>query len=326
MKFKRFPPILRWLSLLVLVALVAWYGHRHPELFAALGNLRASYLGMLVGLALAARLLRGQQFRLLASALGVKMGFWEAFGLVMCSSMYSYLAPGRPGLGAQAFYLKSKHDLSYAHFGSLAAASNLLQFLVAALAGLAACLVSQLAGRQAPPVLVVVLLVMLLLCLGGVGVLAVFANFAEHVPTRFLRSLCTRMGEGIRMFWQHPAVLAKVAALGIVTMGARVLALWVACAGVGLSVGLAPAISMFSLAWAGLLLPLTPGGLGVSEGAISAAGHLWGLPADTVALAAVLLRAAGVAVVLSAGGLSSWVMLRGVTGGESAATSPDSGA
>ncbi|MCD6416960.1 MAG: flippase-like domain-containing protein [Planctomycetes bacterium] len=314
MKLKRSIPVLKWSFLFALVALASWYGYRHPELFAALGNLRASYLAMLLGLVVAKRLAHGLRFRLLTSVLGLELGYWEAFGLVMSSSMYSSLAPGRAGLGAQALYLKKRHGLSYAHFASLVAASNLLGFLAAALIGLVACLASQLSGRAAPSALVMAFLAILLLCLGGFVVLLGLRRLdvPGRVPTQFLQSACRRLSDGMHTFWGRRDALVKVVLLQTVEITTSVASLWIACAGVGLSVGLAPLISMVTLTLLALLLPLTPGNFGVSEGIISGAAHLWGLPVGTALMAALVRRAVGVITTFVLGVVSTHALMGGL--------------
>jgi len=321
MKPGRFMPLLKWFLLFALVILASWYAYRHPELLTALRHVRLAHLAMLLGLALAGRALQALRFRLMTSALGADLGFREAFGLVMCNSMYGYLAPGRAGLGVLALYLKNRHGLSYAHFGSLVAASNLLQFLIAALVGLAACLLSNLIARPAPPVLVGAFLAILLLCLAGCVALAALAGLAAHIRTQFLHSLCVRVTNGMRMFWRRRDVLAKVAGLRVAEIGASVVALWIACSGVGLSVGLVALISMATLASVGMLLPLTPGSLGVSEGIISAAGHFWDLPTGTVVMAALVRRAVTVAVTFTLGAVSTYALMGALKVGPGKGTS-----
>jgi uncharacterized membrane protein YbhN (UPF0104 family) len=59
----------------------------------------------------------------------------------------------------------------------------------------------------------------------------------------------------------------------------------------------------------GVLLPLTPGALGIVEGAIAGAGHAWALPLERVLSAALVCRAVGVCLAFALGTIFSHVLL-----------------
>ncbi len=311
-KLRRLAPIARWLLLVALVVLAAWYGVRHPEIFSALRSMTFAHVLLSLLFLFGARWALALQLRTLSGCLGVRLGVWESFGLVMINTMYSYLAPGRAGLGAQGLYLKKKHALSFAHFGSLVAASNLLQAFATASMTLVVAIVGRQMGVPVPTSVLVALLTMLgLIMAAGVG-LGVFMGLAHRVPTKTLRSLCVRMSEGIRMLWGRKRVLLIVLALGIVRLAGLSGLLWMACSSVGLSVGIVPATTMTAFAILGLILPLTPGSLGVSEGIISGIGELWGFPLETLLLAALVRRAIAVLFTFALGTVATYLLSAGL--------------
>ena len=311
-KLRRLAPIARWLLLVVLVVLGGWYGVRHPEIFTALRSMTLSHVALSLVFVFTARWALALQLRTLSGCLGVRLGVWESFGLVMINTMYSYLAPGRAGLGAQGLYLKKKHALSFAHFGSLVAASNLLQAFATASMTLVVAVIGRELGAPVPTSVLIGLLTMLGVIVAAGTALGVFMGLAHRVPTKTLRSLCVRMSEGIRMLWGRKGVLLIVLGLGVVRLAGLSGLLWMACSSVGLSVGIVPATAMTAFAVLGLLLPLTPGSLGVSEGIISGIGELWGFPLETLLLAALVRRAIAVVFTFSLGTVATYLLTGGL--------------
>lgn len=309
MELKKYIPLLKWILLIVLVALGGWYAYRHPDLFAALRNVSGFAIAAIAALVLLGRVLQSLQFHALCHGLGAEVGLAEAFGLVMCNSMYSLLAPGRAGLGVQAAYLKKKHGLSLAHFGSLVAVSNLLRFLLALGGGLAGCLIGLAVGVAVPPVLLMAFGALFGVCVVGFIVLLVSIRLGRRIPWEFFSSICERMEEGFEILWGRKKLLWKVVVLAAAKMLLGVTAILIACGAVGLDVGFLESLTMGGLARVGMLLPLTPGGLGITEGAVAAAGGAWGMAAETVMLAALVSRAVGVAITFTCGTLFSCLLL-----------------
>ncbi|MFP4029305.1 MAG: glycosyltransferase family 9 protein [Candidatus Brocadiia bacterium] len=323
MELKKYIPLLKWILLIVLVALGGWYAYRHPDLFAALRNVSGFAIAAIAALVLLGRVLQSLQFHALCHGLGAEVGLAEAFGLVMCNSMYSLLAPGRAGLGVQAAYLKKKHGLSLAHFGSLVAVSNLLRFLLALGGGLAGCLIGLAAGVAVPPVLLMAFGALFGVCVVGFIVLPIAVRLGTRIPWDFLNSICERMEDGFRTLRGRKRLLLKIIVLGAVNVLLAAAVLLIACGAVGLDAGFLEALTMGGLARVGLLLPLTPGGLGITEGAVAAAGRAWGMAAETAMLAALVMRAVGVCIVFGFGSLFSYLLLEGV--GISDSESSDNG-
>ncbi len=298
--------------LLVIVTFAGWYGYNHPELFSALGNVSILALVTMTVMAVVARVLQGMQFKVLCRAFGVRLRFFEAVGLVITGTMYSFLIPGRVGLGVQAAYLKSKYDLQLSHFGSLVAATNLLMLCLSCTTGLVGCLSAPLVGLSTPSSLVIVFAFLLGVCITGSVVLFFAVRAGTRIPFRFLRLVFHRVDEGFRGLAKCKGLLGRVIAFRVAHLITGPLILLVACQSVGLDVTIVETVSMAMLAGVGMLLPLTPGGLGISEGAIATAGHVWGLGAEAVMLAALVWRAVGLCVTFAIGIPSGHYLLGGI--------------
>lgn len=309
MRKKNILTLLRWILLAMLVAGGVWYASAHRRVLTALGDISPLWLAPLVLLLVAAKLLQGLQFRLLASVYRLRLGFREWFGLTVCKSMYGYLMPGRPGAGVQAAYLKKKHGLPFAHFGSLFAGTSVIDAAAGALVGLLGCLAHYLAAGTLPAFFPLAFGLVLGASVLGCGALALVEKSSRYVPTRLLRTFAARVGEGLNLLAGRPRLLGRVVALGVVRVIVDCGALLVACRALGLAVGYPEAVLMHALGSFGLLLPLTPGSIGVNEGITVAAGRLLGLPAEGVLLAALVRRGAGMVLIFVAGWLFTHLLL-----------------
>jgi len=312
---------LRWALLAVLVAAGVWYAARHPELLRALGRLSIPFLAAMVVFELAARALQGFQFKLLASVFGVRLRFTEWFGLAVCKGMYGYLMPGRPGAGVQAVYMKKRHDLPFAHFGSLFAATGALDLVAGALLGCLASAIDLATSRSAQPGFLALFAVLLLCSIGACVALMAGAKVAAHVPTRMLRTFAENVRDGLKLLAGRRGVLGAVLVFGVLRLGGASLAFWMACMGLEMNVTWTQALIVGSFASFGMFLPLTPAGIGISEGIISATGRILGIGAEMAMLAALVCRAVSMALVFGLGWAFNHVLLGGMVAG--APSQPD---
>jgi uncharacterized membrane protein YbhN (UPF0104 family) len=277
-----------------------------------LGQLRAGALLLLFLLAALTRLLQTLQFRLLLRALGVRLGIAESCGLVLWGSLYSYLAPARPGLGMQALYLKRRYRLSLAHFGSLVAASALLLYLSAALLGLTVAGYGHLTDSPMPATLVLAFAILLASSVTAVLSLLILGRLVGLMPVAPVRKLCLRLHEGLEFLFRRRALVLQVLGLRVSELVASAFSLLFACRAIGVPISLVQALPLRALARLALLVPLTPGNLGAAEGVQAAAAGVWGLPAASIALAALLARGVGITVVLGGGMAFNWRAVGGI--------------
>ncbi len=301
----------KWFALGIIVLLAVWYAWTHQDLVAALGRISASYLVLLFGLGFALKLVLGVEFMVICRAFGVRLSFREWFGLSVCNTMYNLLLPGRAGAGVRALYLKRAHRLPYAHFGALFAASSVLNLVVAAVVGLAAAWAP--AAEQAHGRLRVAFLLLLSFSVAGVGILAGASRVVCYVPVAGLRQVLGRVAGGLKLLWDRRGALALLGALRVVGLlfGAG---LYLACCrSLDLQVRASQAVILQSLGMFSVLLPLTPGSLGVREGIMSVAGHYMGLSAQMVLLAALVQRAVIMVLTFGLGTVFSYVLLQGVS-------------
>ena len=288
--------LLRWIFLAVLIGAGIWYGTAHPQLLQALSQISIWWLLPLAVLILIGKALQGLQLRLLTSIYRIRLSFAEWFGLTVCKSMYGYLLPGRPGAGVQAVYLKKRHEFSFAHFSSLFAATALIDAGSAASVGLLACVALHSLVRQVHPFFSAVFGAVLGACAFGCVILLFARGVTRYVPTQSGRDFAERAVEGLGLLRKNPGILLEVIGLGVARLVFDSGALFVACVAFDLRATFLEAVLMFVLSTFGMLLPLTPGSIGVNEGIIVAAGGLLGIRAGELLLAALVRRAIGLSL------------------------------
>jgi uncharacterized protein (TIRG00374 family) len=300
---------LRWVLLAVLVGAALWYAHTHRDVLDALANVSAWHLALILALCLLMKLWMALAFKCICGIFDLKMRFREWFGLSVCTTMLNQMMPGRAGAAMRAVYLKQKHRLPFAHFGSLVAGTHLIRLPVTALIALAACGIGRLAGGAGWGPLAVTFLVLLALLAIATVLATASARLIRYVPFRAVRAVLERLARGLRLFPERKGQSAQIAlwsALEVCTLGAVLL---VSCRAVGMDVSAPQALAMRSLGVFAILLPLTPAGLGIREGMVSYAGHLLGLPVQTLVLAALIARAAAILVSFALGLPFSYVLL-----------------
>ena len=210
----------------------------------------------------------------------------------------------------QAWYLKGNHALPLARFGALVAASNILQYVTASFVGVSACLVGLTIGLEVPLVVLIVLASLLGGLIGGTAILLMLLRLGGNlIPWNSLRSVCARMDDGLRTLWNNKGLLSKVTLFSFGRVFTAIISFMMACQAVGVHVSTIAGSSISPLGQMGVLLPLTPGGLGVAEGTMAAAGHAWGLSADTVMLGTLVRRGVAIFLILTAGIAFSYSLL-----------------
>lgn len=304
--------ILKYCVLAALVAAGLWYAWTHQKLLLSLKSIPFWYLIVIFCLTLTRNVLKGLQLRSISTVFGLRLSFREWFGLSVCNTMYNYFVLARAGAGVRALYLKKKHSLSYAHFGSLFAGSNALKLMAAALTGLFTCILAQTLYGERWVALTVAFLLLLSSLLGATVILAVSLKAVRYVPTKTLRRILSDVSDGLKLFPKHRDSMLKFAALSFVQICAAAAGFFVCCSALGMTLNALQVLAIQSMACFAVLLPLTPGGLGIREGIIASSGHLLGLPPEMAMLAALVQRGVAMIVTFGLGLVFSYLLLEGL--------------
>ena len=269
---KRVVEIAKGAFALALVGWLVYYLVDHRDRFRSLLDVSWYQIaGISVGI-LVVWFISGAQTRLLLRTEGVFVGLWEMFLLTIAASMLNYL-PMRVGTILQLRYLKVRHGVRYARFGSMTGVRLLLLVFSTAVLGLVGSLGMWLEGGRPSMMLVLVFSSML-----TVSVVVFYLPLPiGAAPAGRLGRIWADFAHGVHEARSRRRLLSQVAGLILVHYLALAARMYLTFLAIGIEVSpwflmiLAPLTIVVSLT------SLTMGALGIREGIIGyvsfATGH-----------------------------------------------------
>lgn len=262
-------------------------------------------LALILCLKYAVAWLNGAKLRYLVRFFALRLSYSEWFGLTAATSFHGYLLPARMGIAPRFLYLKRRYGLEYGKQLSLVGVVSLLDLLVTAALGLAATpwVRGDLRVRGVP-----VGVLLALLCLAALGalillVLAARLEWRTRVPR--LNSIVGQLQEGFGRALRAPRLLGWLLAVILASLLVRGGALWFCFAAVGADadpIAMLLAVCVVNLT---ILVSLTPGNLGITEGALLLLAGAFQIPLDHSVPAVLLSRAGSMAIQVPLGALHS---------------------
>ncbi|MFO7897968.1 MAG: lysylphosphatidylglycerol synthase transmembrane domain-containing protein [Planctomycetota bacterium] len=281
----------------IIAAAAVWVAG-HWDRVAAAFSLRPGYLAVLIPTAVANALLVGLLNQVVATHLGVRLGFWRWASLGFASTLVNYVLPARGGMAVRAAYYKRVGGLPLARFASSMAVIYVITVLVNAFAAMAGLLWAWLAAGVMLWPLFFVAAGLALVC---VLALAFSPRPSERPAGSGLRATLAEVHRGWETLRTSRPLLGKVAAVVAAGTSMNVLRLYVVYLAIGHPVSAAGCLLVGALAGLGTFLSFTPGALGIRDGAIVFGSMAVGVSAEAGLLASVLDRAVLLVVVLSIG-------------------------
>jgi len=292
------------------VALIVWaavWAGRNWERLANAFLFSPGYLVLLVPAVAVSVVSVGWSNQLLASHLGAPLRAREWVSLAFASVFMNQVLPLRAGLVLRAGYYRRRRGFPIAKFISCTAAAYLLTVIVNALVLAGALVWIWLAeGRTFGPLLWAALGAAALCVL----VLACSPRAAGPGEGRGLWGALGQVRAGWDTIRRSPRLLAQVAGLSLVTTLLYALRLFLAFQAVGHAVDIAGCLFIGSLGALSVFIAVSPGGLGILEGAVVFAGMALGVSPEVGLLAGAMDRSVTLVVVLIAGPLATALLSR----------------
>ena len=293
-----------WLSLSILLVLIIGMGlffRSNPNLFEPVRQISWRLFLLLILLRFLFLMLNGLTLKLFVARFSVQLRWQEWAGLALVTTLGNYITPFSGGMVARATYLKVKHQLTYAKFTALLAASYLVTFGVAALLGIFSLLWLQ--QWQSRTLFLLLFFVFILL-----GVLVAMGLPMKWLPkgnNRLLRTI-TAVIEGWQQLRSDRDLLLQLTAVTILSMLLNGVAFWVAYQALGFDeVPFEAAILVSLSAVYSVILTVTPGNVGIREALVSLTSELIAIGVGEGLLVALLIRLGTLATVFTLGPLSS---------------------
>lgn len=296
----------RFLSASIVIAalgLMAGYLYTQRDALDALRSISLASLMALIGASSLALASQSYQFRAAARINGLHIGIGESTALTASNTIANYYLPARGGMVVRAAYLKGVYRFPLSDYAALSVMLTGLTIIIAAFIGLVG-LLGLLAQQRSIEGSAAWALV------GATGATAGAVTVAFFVAGRLPAH--TRIGvaarqfkEGVRQWAASGRGLVIFLGWTVTLFGLQATRLWLAFRALGVTVDLPSMLVIQAMALIAFVLALTPGNIGVKEGAIVFAARLVRVPADIALLASLLDRAAALVVSLAVGLLST---------------------
>ena len=295
-------------SLILVLAFVAWgavYLYQYPENLTALGNISAGSLVTLAWLALLKLAAMGIFTWINLDALGIRLGFWEWYGLSAMTAMGNYLIAFRGGAAIRGVYLKSKYNFPYSLFLSTVASLYLLTFPTNAFLGLLALAGVYFRLGISQPALALFLLACIV---GPVGFL-VLIRWVPQFSGRWTSKL-NLVIEGWKVLTVKPSTVVKLILASVFNSLVTVLMIHFSFHALGVELPVVQSGVLGILYLISAMVPITPAGMGFAEAALVLASGAFGLDSTINILAAGLNRSVMLVVSLLLGPIFTLILSR----------------
>lgn len=282
--------LIPWLAGLLGLVAVIWYFQ--PEgLLAMVRALGVVGVAGWILITLIARLIQAETTAAPLRAMGHPIRRSDAFWIGWLRTFANQILP-TAGVAAYAQAIRKKTEISWSELAVLAAPQYILVAAALGIVGMLATLtnVGALQGS----------FIALMLIYGAIIVASVSVTRGAHwmislLPER-LTDRVQQASSALRKFVEHPGLIAKVVAYHSVAILLRGGRLWLLFAAAGLNLDWREILLVTAVAESSMLIQLTPGGLGVREGAILGGAALIGAPMQVAAGVALIDRLLVVAI------------------------------
>lgn len=293
----------RALLAVAILAALAWYIWHARQQLAVVFHLDIRYLLPMIAVPLASLAVNGWIGRDLAAEFGVRLSPLEWYGLAVVNSLGNYLPLPQAGAMARGVYLKRVHGLSYAPYAATLVVTYVSAIALYGVLGLLGLGILAIAGHPAPPLLWGVFALL-------TSSLTLFTPIVKCLP---LPKRWTHLGEHLRTL-RSRHLIRRIILLQMLLVALTTTGLWLACQtlpdGRGMSWPMSLMLGLMILASG--IVNVTPGNLGVEQGAAEWAARLLHVTPNVGFLASAIFRAVSIVIILLIGPVFSAVLARSV--------------
>lgn len=302
MKLKK---ILGILTLSALIALATFYLKNNLTEFKQLSVQNPYLIILLIILFILSYIAISAITIVLLKPLGINLNQKESFSLSIITGFYNLITPFRGGMAARAVYLKKKHNFSYTNFLSSLAASYVLIFLVAGISGLLSSYYIYKTSSQIYPIIPAIFLITTL----SMSFIIIFSPKFKETKYNFLNKFI-KVVNGWHLIKNNKSVIAKTIFLSLSQLILSSLMLYLQFRVFGININYFSVLFLSSINAIGLLIAITPAGLGISEAITVFSALTIGISTAESLSAALLGRFVSVVVLFILGPIFSYVLLK----------------
>jgi len=278
--------ILVSLTTIAIFLIICIYINSQRELLVYISNISPYRLIILVFLIMLFQMVNGLILKDIAHLFDIRLSAREWLGLPFVTSLWNYITPFSGGMAARASYLKYRHDFAYARFISVLAATYVLFFGIACITGVSILLISNIGDDY-----------FLHLFLFFISIL-VAVIFVALIPLGRLRGnnryieAFNHALEGWDMIRNDYMLLARLALYSLASIVVNGVTFWMALTTLSDRVFSFSGVFLISiLSCFTLLVRITPGNFGISEGVVGLCSGMIGIGTGIGLMTALLIRA-----------------------------------
>ena len=248
---------------------------------------------------------RGLQFNFLVESFGVKLVFWELFGLSVVTSMGNYLTPLRGGAGLRAIYLKTQYNLSYSLFISTLGGLYIIVSLLNSIIGISTMGILFLREKIFNWTLFGMFLGVMLI----MTIIMLLKPTFRQCRNTILEKINVALG-GWYEIRKNRQLIWKILLLSLCNSLSWMIIMFYAFKAFQINLTLDKALFLAVLNQFSLLLTITPGSFGITEAIIVFSANALGiLPAQSLVVA-LLIRLINLILVFTLGPIFSFLLTK----------------
>ena len=236
--------------------------------------------------------------------LGARLDKVESFKLSIVTGFYNVITPFRGGMAARALYLKRNYGFSYLKFLASLTASLVIIFFTASLVGIISMIVIYFTSQVFSWIIFLIFLAFFLSLL-------TIITFSPQIPEtryRFINHFI-KVLNGWELIRHNSRVIFIVSAMSLFQLLISALNLWLQFSLFGVGLTLGASLFLAAIGSLGLLISITPAGLGVNEAILVFSAATIGITTAESLAAAILGRVISFIVLFVLGPIFSWQLV-----------------
>jgi len=297
--------IITVIILALIIGLFIYYLKNHISDFKQISFVKPHYIIILVLFTLFISWTNGLIIKYIAEPFGVKLKFKEWFGLSIITSFYNIITPFKGGLAAKAIYLKKYHNFSYTNFLSSWAGLYVINFFTGSFLGLISLYLIYIKHH------IFNIVVTLLFALFFIPMLIIILFSPEFKETKYeYLNKFIRAINGWNVIRKNIKIIIIASLTIIIQILVNSLAVIIFYHIINVELGLEKAIFLSTVGIVGILVQITPAGLGINEALAVFFGLVVGITPAQALTVAVIYRVISMAIMFTLGPIFSVMLVK----------------
>lgn len=306
MKFKF--DIKKFLSIFILIALIIWlitYLYLHSNDFKSLSLISPWLIIVLIVLFIANYFIIGLATKTLLKPLYIELGFIESTQIAFMTGFYNLITPFKGGFAARAVYLNKKHSSSYTDFVAATSANYIMSFLAAGIIGILSVSIIFLYKFTFNLPVLLIFIATTFICL-------ILVYFYKLIPfTKYsIANYFIAIINSYYIIRKNKQAVGYTFILSFVQIIIGAVMLMIQFRIFNVPLNFIEAIFLSSIGMIGLVIAITPAGIGISEAITVFASLIIGISPVSSLSAALLGRVVSIIVLFALGPLSSYLLMK----------------